>query len=283
MSLEQKVFERNGKTVVMFKPSKADIKKMKSSEPEQAFRQLMTKHLSQYYSGSMFVYSLASDESFVEYDQFRDGNVLFRLTVEPLRSRNQGIYGAEYGGLRKEASLIKGSALTAEIRPVYNIRRDSEGVRSWYESVIFTEGRSIDKNPSYEEVLAALLQRTTLSDVINGRCSQPFHMNPGPNLYLYNPTQERVGEAVEEYQRFIEYVKGHKRMITEIGVLVTAAKEIYGLVSDRQGKKSIAILMQQRDEIIQKADELLKGISRIEFPGLQDKLLKETNIGSFDL
>ena len=110
----------------------------------------------------------------------------------------------------------------------------------------------------YELVLSALLDKKTLGDTQEkyGKNETPFHVysNQSPQFFFYNPQVERVEFGVQEFKRFMDYVRQNKEVVTEIAVLINEATNS----------------IKNAGYLNEKAEELLFRIQKQDFSGLEE-------------
>ena len=278
------VFEKNGKTVVMFDADKNFLKGLKKKEDAaKAFEAIMDNYLKKYTSHDMFMNSVAGDASSAQYYRFIGRNVLLKLDVQPLRSRNQEIWG----GVQDQSCSIKGAALTAHIGRVKDKHMilDGEGKkREQYKNDIFLPIlNSVIDDDDYTPVLSAILQGKKISETVGryGEYNMPIFMCSGIQLYLFDPTKKRVEEASEGFLEFIDYIRRKTDLVADLGALVKSARMSVKGLNYKIDSPTGRYIREKRMELLHKADEIMERGVKKKFPGLEDKVLNYTNTGCY--
>lgn len=133
---------------------------------------------------------------------------------------------------------------------------------------------------TYTTALTALLNQQTITQTTqryHEHAKKPFHINRGIELYLFNPTTERVTAAAQEFLRFKSHLQEHDEAINDVVAALEIHKAMFQQVSFTAGTGQ-KYVQQEAERYLQRADKLVTSdIPRRDFSMLAGMTLNETN------
>ncbi len=291
MANDRKVIERNGQNVILFELNnreRADVE----SYPTRAEK---TKRLIQLIAPDFMVRNVEDTGMNVIVgleQEIKKYDLVFEQEIEFLKSSKVPHWSET---INPAAKTVEGIALKANLsmtdKFIADLALECNGNKGWMghiKSSAFLPswhvGGGYRSDAPYTPILNAMLNNMPIAaaqTAYNKRGRPILSISGHIEIYLFNPTKDRVMEAAKDFRTFIDYSKEVKGDLIEIAGLINRADMIEELEPHKGSGKAKKFVQQEINRFYEKADEIFSHLKLPDFSRLAKKTLYSTNTGGY--